>query len=125
MYRGIHVVNTALRCDYPSAHVLRGAVSSDGVLLRPLLGDALRVRLVLLVVLRDVGREGVVRVRCAEECLHGEQHRADLQGGRPLVLQDVEAYPASLSVRARGAPSAHVHTPARDEDVGDAPMLGW
>ena len=72
------------------------AVSSDGVLLRPLLGDALRVRLVLLVVLRDVGREGVVRVRCAQERLHGEQHRADLERGRPLVLEDVEAYPAEL-----------------------------
>lgn len=52
-----------------------------GVLLGPLAADALRVDLVLLVVLRDVRREGVVRVRRAEERLDGEQDGADLERG--------------------------------------------
>lgn len=99
---------------------------SDGVFLRPLLGDALRVDLVLLVVLRDVCRERVVRVRRAEQRLYGEQHRADLQRGRPLVLEDVEAYPAELvweSVRVGG----RRQTTAICAKGGgrDAPMLGW
>lgn len=52
-----------------------------GVLLGPLAADTLRVNLVLLVVLRDVRREGVVRVRRAEERLDGEQDGADLERG--------------------------------------------
>lgn len=58
-----------------------------GVLLRPLATDALCVLLVLLVVLRDVGRERVVGVGCAEERLDGQEDGADLQGWRPLVYR--------------------------------------
>lgn len=81
-----------LEIEIPSAvvsymyHIHPHATASLGrILLRPLAADALRILLVLLVVLRDVRRERVVRVRRAEERLHGEQHRADLEGRRPLV----------------------------------------
>ncbi|CDR97615.1 hypothetical protein BBBOND_0401070 [Babesia bigemina] len=54
----------------------------------------------------DLGRHGsyppphvlpwVVRLRRAEQRLHAKQHRSYLQRGAPLVLQDVQAYPAEL-----------------------------
>ena len=69
----------------PQGPELKTARLGDGVLLGPLSADALRVLLVLLVVLRDVGRERVVRVRRAEERLDRKQHGADLECWGPFV----------------------------------------
>lgn len=59
------------------------------VLLGPLAAHALRVLLVLLVVLRDVCCERIVGVGRGKEGLDREQDGADLEGGGPLVFQDV------------------------------------
>ena len=66
-------------------HTSSARPASGCVLLRPLAANPLGVLLVLLVVLGDVGCEGIVRVGRAEERLHGEQDGADLQRRRPLV----------------------------------------
>jgi hypothetical protein len=53
-------------------------------------------------VLRDVRRERVIRVRRAEERLHGEQHRADLEGRRPLVWRSSPAVSTGTKKRRSG-----------------------
>ena len=55
------------------------------VLLGPFATDPLCVRLVLLVVLRNVRRERVVRVRRGEEGLDGKEDGTDLESWGPLV----------------------------------------
>lgn len=66
-----------------SVHLLLLGV--DGVLLCPLPGRLDGGLLVLLPRLGDVGSQGVVWVRGAEEGLDGEEDRSDLQGWRPVV----------------------------------------
>lgn len=65
----------------------KSRVLSRGVFGCPLAANALRVLLVLLVMLCDVGGERIVRVWRAEQGLYGKQDRADLQGRRPLVCE--------------------------------------
>lgn len=81
----------------PSAiPVPRGISFLSGVALRPLLGLGDGGLLVLLPRLRNVVGERVVGVRRREERLDREQDRADLERGRPLVLENVEADAAEL-----------------------------
>ena len=46
---------------------------------------------VALVQISDFGHERVVRVGVSEERADREKHFRDSEGGRPLVLEDVEA----------------------------------
>ena len=69
---------------------LRG-VLSHGVLAGPLAGGSFVLLAVALVLVGDVGHQGVVRVGVREQRRDGEQHLADGEGGRPLVLEDVQA----------------------------------
>jgi hypothetical protein len=41
--------------------------------------------LVLLPALGDIVGEWIIGIRCAEECLDGEEDGADLEGGRPVA----------------------------------------
>jgi len=52
--------------------------------------------LIRLPVVRHVVGQRVVRVGRRQQCLNAEQHGANLQRGRPLVLEDVEADAAQL-----------------------------
>jgi len=47
--------------------------------------------LVLLPALGDIVGKWIVGVRCAEECLDGEEDGADLEGGRPVALENIQA----------------------------------
>lgn len=47
--------------------------------------------LIALVDVGDLGHERVVRVRVSQERADREQDLGDGQGGRPLVLKDVQA----------------------------------
>lgn len=44
-----------------------------------------------LPVVGDLLVQGVVEVGGRQEGLDGEEHRSDLEGGAPLVLEDVQA----------------------------------
>ncbi len=78
--------NTTLTAIHPEPQGNGHERKSTGrVLLRPLSAHALCVLLVLLVMLRDVGREGVVWVWRAQEGLYGEEDGADLEGRGPFV----------------------------------------
>ncbi len=46
---------------------------------------------ICLPVLGNVIGKGIIRVGCAQEGLDAEQHRPNLQGRAPLVLQNVQA----------------------------------
>ncbi len=61
---------------------------SHGVRLGPLLGVPDGLGLVDLPQLCDVVGQGVVGVGGGQEGLDGQQHRADLQGGAPLVWNE-------------------------------------
>lgn len=95
--------------------------ASLGILLRPLPADSDGVLLVVLVVLCTFVVEGVVldnlcmsryhdtvleeitdRIRRRQKRLDGKQDGPDLESRRPLVFQDVEAYPAELVYRPEG-----------------------
>lgn len=53
-----------------------------------------------LPMLGHIVRERVVRVGRREKCLDGQEHRPDLQRGRPLILEDVKANAPKLVCRA-------------------------
>ena len=64
---------------------------SHRVLARPLAGRLLVPRPVRLVDVRDLRHQGVIGVRVAQQRADREQHFRQRQGGRPLLLEDVEA----------------------------------
>ena len=66
------------------------------VLGHPLAGVLVELLAVALVLVGDHGVLGVVGLGGAEQGLQGEQGGADGEGGRPLVLEDVEADGAGL-----------------------------
>lgn len=67
------------------------ARSIVGVLLGPLLGLVNRAILVVLPVVGNSLIKRVVYVGCGHKGLDGEEDGFDLEGGGPLVLEDVEA----------------------------------
>lgn len=70
--------------------------SLGGVLESPLLGLLDGTFLVLLPVVSDLLIQGVVQVWERHQGLDREENRPDLESGRPLVLQDVQADSAEL-----------------------------
>lgn len=60
------------------------------VLLRPFATDTLCVFLILLVVLRNIRRERIVRVRGAKKGLDGEKYSADLERGGPFICNALD-----------------------------------
>ena len=46
---------------------------------------------VTLVEVRNLGHQGIVRVRVSQQRADGEEDLGDREGGRPLVLQDIKA----------------------------------
>lgn len=73
---------TYIRCVFSVVH---------GVAACPVLGVADRFGLVDLPQLGHVVGEGVVGIGGRQQGLDGQEHGANLQGGTPLVLEDVEA----------------------------------
>lgn len=69
-------------CDICSLHCM---------LLRPRLGGRDRLLFVRFPVLSHIIRKWVVRIRCRQQRLNGEEDGADLQRGTPLVLENVQA----------------------------------
>jgi hypothetical protein len=49
----------------------KGEGLTRSIFLRPFSTDSLRVFLILFVMLRDISGQGVVWIRCTEECLYG------------------------------------------------------
>ena len=64
---------------------------SRGISLRPLARCIVVLLPVALVQISDFRHEWVVRVGVSEERADREKHFRDSEGGRPLVLEDVEA----------------------------------
>ena len=64
---------------------------SRGESLRPVPRVGIVLCFVVLVDLGDLGRQRVVRVGIGEEGADGEEDLRDGEGGRPLILKDVEA----------------------------------
>ena len=64
--------------------------------LSPLLGPLDRAVRVGSPELGDLLVQWVVKVGSGQQRLDGEKHRADLEGGRPLVLEDVQADSSEL-----------------------------
>ena len=64
---------------------------SRGISLRPLARCIVVLLPVALVQISDFGHERVVRVGIGEEGADREKHFRDGEGGRPLVLEDVQA----------------------------------
>ena len=64
---------------------------SRGISLCPLTRCGIVLIPVVLVQISDFGHERVVRVGIGEEGADREKHFRDGEGGRPLVLEDVEA----------------------------------
>mmetsp|Transcript_50040 Transcript_50040/g.154611 ORF Transcript_50040/g.154611 Transcript_50040/m.154611 type:complete len:225 (-) Transcript_50040:18-692(-) len=62
-----------------------------GVAAGPLAGRRVELLAVALVHLRHVRHQRIVRVRVRQQRAHRQQHLADRQRRRPLVLQDVQA----------------------------------
>merc|ERR1719221_314695 len=73
----------------PSCRLLR-------IHLVPLLGLLFCFYPVLYEVVGHAGVEGIARLRRAQQGLDTEEHRADLEGRAPLVLQHIEANAAKL-----------------------------
>jgi len=80
--------------------LLPPSLSPHRILARPLPGGLLVPGPVSLVDVGDLRDERVVRVRVAEQGADGEEHLGERQRGRPLLLQDVQAY-GSLGVDVR------------------------
>lgn len=76
-----------LRLLWPLEH----AVPVVGILLGPFTGALDRTVLIVLPVICNGLIQGIVDVWCGHERLDREQDGLDLQGGAPLVLEDVEA----------------------------------
>ena len=64
---------------------------SRGVPLGPLTSSLIVLSPVGLVEVCDLRHEGIIRVGIGQEGADGEQHLGDGEGGRPLVLEDVQA----------------------------------
>lgn len=81
----------ATRPPLASPHPLSHTLSPHRVLARPLPGRLLVPGPVRLVDVGDFGDERVVRVGVAQQGADGQEHLGQGQGGRPLLLQDVQA----------------------------------
>ena len=69
----------------------RSLTLSHGVLAGPLAGGGIVLLAVCFVLVGDVRHQGVVRVGVRKQRRDGEEHLAHREGGRPLVLEDVQA----------------------------------
>lgn len=83
---------------------LRRRAKLHCVSLRPLPTHPLRILLVLLVVLRNVRRQRVVRVWCTQQRLYRQQHRPDLQCRRPFICPH-PVIPLFRGANTRSAPT--------------------
>jgi hypothetical protein len=65
-------------------------LESLGIFLGPFLGSGIEFGSVALEKLGDLGDKGVVRVCVSKEGRDRQQDLRDCEGGRPLILEDVE-----------------------------------
>lgn len=63
---------------------------------RPFLGGCNSGLLILLPALGDICSERIIRVRSTEESLDRQEDSSDLKGGRPVILEDIEANTTKL-----------------------------
>ena len=64
---------------------------SHGVTLSPIASSLVVLILVALKNVSDLGHEGIIGVGVSEQGADGKENLRDGEGGRPLVLQDVQA----------------------------------
>lgn len=62
----------------------------------PFLGGCNSGLLILLPALGDICSERVIRVRSTEEGLDRQEDSSDLESGRPVILEDIEANTTKL-----------------------------
>ena len=71
--------------------MLLWAECSHGVPLRPLSGSGVVLLGVVLVDVGDLGHKRIIGVRVRQQRADGQENLRDGEGGRPLVLKDVQA----------------------------------
>ena len=84
---------------------------SHGVTLSPIASSLVVLILVALENVSDLGHEGIIGVRVGQQGADGKEHLGDGEGGRPLVLEDVQADGAI-------AVDVHVINFRREGDLG-------